>query len=1779
MPFSKFRLLDPPRAGMLSLLSGLCLSVSAGMAWAAAVSPGDVTATLRPAFFVDDALIGGSDVTITQPTVQAYIRSFAGLLNANQGVTPVTITGFGFAANGNATNNNATGLAVTFTYLGADEAVGGGDDVLVGSATGTYAYGSVAAAGEYVLKFDTPLAATLDITGVRFLIQVAPTGSGGKITFKSDALTYETASGPKFSVSGTARSSRVNLAKFQKSTASSVNGQMLATYLTDGVVGNDNRWQSTGSGPHWAQVTFPHPVEIGSAQVFSGVDDGSAMTSFRLQYLSGSTWLDVPGATVTGNTSVETNLVFTEPVTASAFRIFNSTDATARVKELALYPPNGPAGFPLGTDLTLNLAHKKPTVATASTAGNFALEAVDGRAHRISMWQTSLVGSNTLEIDLRVDSKIGSAHVYSGSTGVSPLAGFVLRYWDGVAWLDIPGGTVEGNASAARVVSFTSPVITSRVQLVFSNATTSSVQELCIFPANSGNAGYPIGTGVVGAPAPTATFGDFDDAFYNITSSAVSRFITTVGGLPGLGQTGATTAQGQYQLLFNHSNATYRLINRETKECLSGAQLSTTPGALLVDAPYSALPDQDWILQPIGGGNFYLINPWSGLALDTQGGSTAAGTRLVQNPATGATSQRWKFTYSTHYPKKGIGGTFFTQRFKANWAYNWGLTTSAMPTDTLYNPMQWGSFNWNATTTAASTWKLYSTWRTSGRSLHLMGFNEPDKFDQSGKSLDPESPTSLSQFDPDRTIGESVRLWPRLMAMDQPLVAPCPANMTSGWLASFYTQSTNLGYRVDYTANHSYPGPGGGSADGLIAGLLNGYNTWGRPMWLTEFSFVDWGSNGGWTEEDTYNCLAEFLWRAESLSWLHKYALFVFTEDAGNPQPAQPWSTPIPAPRSNSVDLSGNLTAFGQLYAAWDNVSSVVANKSYFIHNRGTRKRLANAAEQANATARDIRVTGDGVDWTLVPAPTSGQYYLVSSLDGRRLSSNGTSATMVAPGTTGTAVQWRLTEREHGWFYVDHPASTSKRLQLAYNNTTGAATYTMAASTTTTDAVQWRFIVPLATPTWTGASGASWATAGNWSSNTLPTSLDPAVFGSASTANLSTTLGANFDILGLTVEATSGPVSIGGPHSLQLGTGGINLSAATQNLSITAPLILGASQSWNVTSGMILSVNTPVSGDGTLNITGAGKVVLGGASTSTGGTTIAAGGTLQLGADDVLPDGDGFGDLIVNGTLDLNGFSETVNGITGTGRVDSTSGAGVLTLGGNDESVTVSGIFRNTGGSLTLAKTGSGTLILNGVNTHGGGFINHGTGAIEPKNNGCFGSGPVVLNNGSLWALGNSFTFPNALTLNGATLRVSGSERTLAWSGPVSVTADSLLSSEGGRAWMTLSGGLNMSSGGHTLTVSADVTSTTVSAPITGSDGTILVNLGTLQLNAANTFGGTFRSAGSGILRIGNALAFQNATLDLNAADTGSVNLNNLSATIGALSGSRNLALGSVVVSIGNNHLSTTYSGVLSGSGSLAKIGDGTLTLSRTNLHTGATSVNGGTLALGANNVLPATALSIGNATLNAGTFTDTLGTLDVTSSSKIHLGTGAALAFASSSAISWSGGTLNLTGSFVSGSSLRFGTNGNGLTAAQLLLITHQGGGGPFTLDRNGYLIGNNASDFTTWQSANSTVGAPGDDHDNDGVSNGIEYFLGGKTNTAGFTPLPGVARNGEILSVTWTKSADYAGTYPTHFAVETSETLTAGTWTTEALGSAVIITGNQVKYTFPASAKKFARLKVTGP
>lgn len=172
-------------------------------AQAATISPQtDVTATLGPDFFLDDAVTGGSDATINEPSSANPQRAFTGI-NVGPLGSEMTITGIGWASSASTGANDATSATVTITYLGGNETFGGGDDIVLGSVTDAYPQPHPGA-GEVAWVFDTPLVGVIDGLGSTFRITITPSNAtgDGSLRFKS-ALGASGQAGIKLSVAGT----------------------------------------------------------------------------------------------------------------------------------------------------------------------------------------------------------------------------------------------------------------------------------------------------------------------------------------------------------------------------------------------------------------------------------------------------------------------------------------------------------------------------------------------------------------------------------------------------------------------------------------------------------------------------------------------------------------------------------------------------------------------------------------------------------------------------------------------------------------------------------------------------------------------------------------------------------------------------------------------------------------------------------------------------------------------------------------------------------------------------------------------------------------------------------------------------------------------------------------------------------------------------------------------------------------------------------------------------------------------------------------------------------------------------------------------------------------------------------------------------------------------------------------------------------------------------------------------------------------------------------------
>ena len=120
-----------------------------------------------------------------------------------------------------------------------------------------------------------------------------------------------------------------------------------------------------------------------------------------------------------------------------------------------------------------------------------------------------------------------------------------------------------------------------------------------------------------------------------------------------------------------------------------------------------------------------------------------------------------------------------------------------------------------------------------------------------------------------------------------------------------------------------------------------------------------------------------------------------------------------------------------------------------------------------------------------------------------------------------------------------------------------------------------------------------------------------------------------------------------------------------------------------------------------------------------------------------------------------------------------------------------------------------------------------------------------------------------------------------------------------------------------------------------------------MTLAATNGYSGNTLISG-GTLALSGPLTLQQTTLDTSGG--GSLSLGSLtSVSLGGLTGSNAFNLANsfssrIALSVGSDGANTTFSGTLSGYGSLTKVGSGELLLNGSNTYAGSTVVSAGTL-------------------------------------------------------------------------------------------------------------------------------------------------------------------------------------------------------------------------------------------
>jgi len=461
--------------------------------------------------------------------------------------------------------------------------------------------------------------------------------------------------------------------------------------------------------------------------------------------------------------------------------------------------------------------------------------------------------------------------------------------------------------------------------------------------------------------------------------------------------------------------------------------------------------------------------------------------------------------------------------------------------------------------------------------------------------------------------------------------------------------------------------------------------------------------------------------------------------------------------------------------------------------------------------------------------------------------------------------------------------------------------------------------------TFIGGSGSLWGTPGSWDTGVVPNSATAQVLLPVPPVNTAINLnGGTFTVNRLTYAPDSSSNRYGISNGM-LRFDGVNATIDVQatGASETFLPILGPT---SVVAATNLTVNTvtggrfyiesgaTLSGPGALIKTGAGSMFLAGANLYSGGTVVEAG-LLQTSEENTL----GTGPLTVNGgTLDLNGFNQSVAGLGGTGGTIALSSA-TLTI----NSASGTSYAGSITGAGSVAKAGAGTQTLTGANTYTGGTtITAGTLAL--------GAGGSLAASGSLNLAGAGTVFD---------ISASGANQTI---GALSGAAGSSIAL--GPTTLFLGSATNQTFGG-------------IIGGIGSIGGIIKQGTGTQTLTGANTYtGGTTITAGTLALGAGGSLATTGSLSLIGAGSIFDISAAGANQTVGALSGTAgsSIALGANTLTVGTA-TNQAFGGSISGIGGIVKQGAGTQTFFGTNTYTGGTTITAGTLALGSGGSLAAT--------------------------------------------------------------------------------------------------------------------------------------------------------------------------------------------------------------------------------
>jgi autotransporter-associated beta strand protein len=513
----------------------------------------------------------------------------------------------------------------------------------------------------------------------------------------------------------------------------------------------------------------------------------------------------------------------------------------------------------------------------------------------------------------------------------------------------------------------------------------------------------------------------------------------------------------------------------------------------------------------------------------------------------------------------------------------------------------------------------------------------------------------------------------------------------------------------------------------------------------------------------------------------------------------------------------------------------------------------------------------------------------------------------------------------------------------------------------------------------TGPFTSNWATSSSGTTDlgALPIATDTLVFSTTNAVGptFTTTLDGNFmaDSLQFTANptgVTSFTINQGTSGTLTLNpvssNNGISVATNAGAVTIGAPVVAQASQTWEVVgggaNGSSLTVGGNVTFTGNVNKTGAGDLTLSGTNTGSGAVNLIAG-TLNINSATALGNGNfaiETGTTFTNGTagalvLTANNTQSWNGSYTFGGTQNLDLGTGAVTMGNSltatvSNTLTVGGAIDDGTSTFALTKAGAGILVLNGANSYDG-LTNLTAGTLTLAGANSNAAGGVTM------AASTTLNINNADALGSGTFTIGG--------GTINNSSGAAITNAGNNAqnWnasftFTGSNDLNLGTGAVALNATPTVTTTagvlTVGGAITGAFGLTKNGAGTLTLNglsttAANNYDGTTTLDGGTVI-IGadtafiGALSFGSSNASVN---TSTLNLSAASATYaGAMVVQTNTATANTIT-IGNGETLTNNAGVTIGGNATTGVLATSLTVSGTGTAAWNVNASGGTFRVG----------------------------------------------------------------------------------------------------------------------------------------------------------------------------------------------------------------------------------------